>query len=165
VLLLPWTLKPRKSCSNSRSFLDEYIFIANTINSPPGAPAGANAGVQYTCNTSRGAVLLAHGPVTSAWLEGVGAMKTWVNENIDTLVKKGDWASIGRRGLWVITRTHYAHECAKTVFRSKDNTASFHAGASVPDVAKAKASAAWWNADHTSSGWIVHGVSSNSFRD
>lgn len=86
-------------------------------------------------------------------------MKNWVNENIDTLVKGGDWASIKKRGVWAITRTYHAKECAKKVLSSKGQQASFHVGAGVPDLAHAKASAGWWKVDGSSSGWIVHRVS------
>jgi hypothetical protein len=78
-------------------------------------------------------------------------MKNWVNANIDTLIESGDWASIKKRGIWAITRTYHAEECAKKVLYSKGQKASFYVGASVPDLAHAKASAGWWNLDDSSS--------------
>jgi len=86
-------------------------------------------------------------------------MKAWVNDNIETLVQKGDFDDIKKRGLWVITKIHHASECAKTVMRSKNKKSSFYVGASVPDVAGATASATWWNSEHVSSGWAIHRVS------
>jgi hypothetical protein len=132
-----------------------------TLNSPPGAPIGANLGVQYTCNDSRGAVLLARGPITCSSLKAldVDGMVSWVNKNMGIIIKKGEWDSIRKRGIWVITETQYTSECAKTVFQGKNSTKAFHAGANVPNVVTSKASAAWWDSGNTSSGWIIHRVS------
>ena len=120
-----WTSKISNNASGAAVTLDAKAMYVNPqililwlmLDSPPGAPAGAKAGVQYTCGASRGAVLLSRGPVTRAWLTGVGEMKTWMSENIDDLVKKGDFDCIKKRGLWVVSKIHHASEAAKTVFQ------------------------------------------------
>lgn len=86
-------------------------------------------------------------------------MTTWVNENLDALVKLGNYKSIKKRGLWVVTTTYHAPECAKTVMQSRNQSASIHVGVAVPDAAEAKASASWWKAENLSSGWRTHRVS------
>ncbi len=108
---------------------------------------------------SRGAVLVARPPVSCARLITESDLINWVNDNIEALAHKGHWPSIKKRGLWVIRKTYHAPECAKSVFQQKNENVMLHVGAKVPNTGEATASAAWWNAEHNDSGWIVQSVS------
>ena len=59
----------------------------------------------------------------------------------------------------MIRKTYHASECAKCVFQGKDQNVMIHVGVKVPSEGEASASAAWWDAHHASSGWIVQRVS------
>jgi hypothetical protein len=83
----------------------------------------------------------------------------WVNDNIEALAHKGHWPSIKKRGLWVIRKTYYSQQCAKTVFQKKNQNVTMHVGTKVPNLGEVTASAGWWNTESVQSGWTVHRVS------
>lgn len=119
--------------------------------------------MRYTCVASRGAVLVARPPVSCARLDTESGLIHWVNDNIEALTYKGHWPSIKKRGLWVIRKTYHAPECAKSVFRAKDENVTLHVGAKISSTADVTASAAWWKASHVDSGWIVQRVSATFY--
>ena len=145
--------------NDNRAWIVKENKIWFSINSPPGAAAGAKAGIQYTCMASRGAVLVARPPVSCARLITESDLITWVHDNIEALVHKGHWPSIKKRGLWVIRKTYQGPECAKSVFQATDENVTLHVGAKVPNMGDATASAGWWNVEHVGSGWTIQRVS------
>ena len=62
----------------------------------------------------------------------------------------------------MIRKTYHAPESAKSVFQEKNKNVTLHVGAKVPNIGDATGSAAWWDAQHAGSGWIVHRVSATS---
>ena len=126
--------------------------------SPSGAAATFKAGIQYTCISSRGAILVARPPISCCRLTAETDLIHWVEENIEALAHKCHWPSVKQRGLWVIRKTYHAPQCAKHVFRARDENVTLHVGAKVSNLGNATASAAWWNASHVDSGWTVHRV-------
>ena len=59
----------------------------------------------------------------------------------------------------MIRKTYHAPACAKSVIQGKDKNVTIHVGVKVPNEGDASASAAWWDAQHAGSGWIVQRVS------
>lgn len=106
--------------------------------------------------SSSGAVILVPDTesIITTGLDKAYIMRDWMNKHVKEIVKGSDHKTISKKGLWLITRTYAAPRRAVTVMTAKGHTASFHLAAKVQDATKAEASAAWWNSDQSSSGWI-----------
>ena len=130
-----------------------------TRSSPPGAPAGANAGWEFRNTSQHGAVLMTFGPITTLQLTNILDMRHWMNKHVESVVKLSDYETIAKRGLWVITRTYSAPRRRIAVLQATDSRYKIHTGVKATSDAQVQGSAEWWNSDQSDSGWIEDRVS------
>ena len=123
ICILPYFVS--KSCTNDThgKFLPNASTLTDAfITSAPGAPVEANAGIKYTYGTKQGAMLIARPPITCSRItSGEDDVIKWVNENIDNLIPRETtnkpYVNIMKRVFWVIRKTYYAPQSAKTAFK------------------------------------------------